>query len=200
MEKQSKVIFLDIDGPMIPVRAQLIQQSAGAARTFDPVAVSLLLDIISKSGAKLVISSTIGVHGYEHCCDMLDRNGISPSNLHQDWITPRKMSSYRIHEIVWWLDKHPEITHYVAIDDEQLDIDWVKFAVQCDAYEGFSFRNYLECAVMLDAVDVEQQAEHRRLIGYLKRREVWRTTRDDRERQRLYSISDELFPLKDQND
>lgn len=198
MEKQNKVIFLDIDGPMIPVRAQLIQQTAGAARTFDPVATSLLLDLIKKSSAKLVISSTIGVHGYDHCCSMLDQNGISPSMLHQDWITPRKMSSYRIHEIVWWLDKHPETTHYVAIDDEQLDIDWVKFAVQCDAYEGFSFRNYLECAVMLDVVDAEQQAEHHRLIGYLKRREIWRTTRDDHDRQRLYSIADELFPLKDQ--
>ena len=33
-------------------------------------------------------------------------------------MTPRKLSSLRSQEISWWLDDHPEVDQWVAIDDD----------------------------------------------------------------------------------
>jgi hypothetical protein len=177
----SKVIFLDFDGPMIPVRAYwLPNQTKPIVSTFDPVAVSLVNKLIEDSGAKLVISSSWRMQGFEEVMATLEKNGIDPKHVHEDWDTPAKFSSQRIHEIKWWLGDHPEVTHYVAIDDENLHVEFVPNAVLADAYEGFSMRNYLEARLMLDAYSADQQdrkAEHEELIGYLKKKEVWRLKR-----------------------
>lgn len=193
----SKVVFLDIDGPMIPVKAYMLPGQTTSATIFDPCATSLLLRILEASGAKIVISSTHGKRGKEHIGRVFAQNGIDLSHLHNDWVTPRKMSSARIHEIQWWLDAHPEVTHYVAIDDEQLDINWIPNSVQCDAYEGFSFRNYLECLLFLDTVTGKQQAEYINTVQYLKRREIWRTKRCEEEGHwYLHKVAAEIFPLQ----
>lgn len=196
----SKIIFLDIDGPMIPVKCYMLPgHTTSSARTFDPCATAMLLRIIDLSGAKIVISSTHGQRGYDHCVRLLDTNGIDPALLHDDWITPRRMSSYRIHEIQWWLDAHPETAHYVAIDDEQLDTEWIKNSVQCDGYEGFSFRNYLECCMFLDCVEPEKIDEHNRMIQYLKRREIWRTKRmNEAGAYQVHQFAEEMFPMPDE--
>lgn len=192
----SRVIFLDFDGPMIPVKSYMLPEQTKSATVFDPCATAMLLRIIRDSEAKIVISSTHGKRGLEHVQKVFTQNGIDLSHLHEDWVTPKKMSSYRIHEICWWLDKHPEVTHYVAVDDEQLDITWVPNSVQCDAYEGFSFRNYLECLRFLDAVDEEKKEEHNKTIQYLKRREIWRTKRCEEEGTwKLHQFAAEMFPL-----
>lgn len=177
----NKVIFLDFDGPMIPIRAYwLPTQTKPFVSTFDPVAVSLINKLILDSGAKVVISSTWRTKGFDAVVELLTRNGVGPSNLHEDWATPAKLTSQRIHEIKWWLDDHPETTHYVAIDDETLDIDFVPNAVQADTYEGFSLRNYLEARAFLDAYSESQgreKAEHKTLIDHLKRTAVWHMKR-----------------------
>lgn len=196
----SKVIFLDIDGPMIPVKCYMLpQHTTSSARTFDPCATAMLQRILDLSGASIVISSTHGQRGIDHCVKLLGDNGIAPSYLHDDWITPRKMSSYRIHEIRWWLDAHPETTHYVAIDDEQLDTEWIQNSVQCDGYEGFSFRNYLECCMFLDCVEPEKVDEHTRMIQYLKRREIWRTKRmNEVDSYQIHQFAEKMFPMPDE--
>lgn len=191
------VIFLDIDGPMIPVRASFLPNQSSVLSTFDPCAAALLNRLIKESGAKIVISSVWGQHGYQQCHDLLEKNGISPSHMHEDWITPRKMSSYRVNEISWWLDAHPETTHYVAIDDESLTVRMVENSVLCDAYEGFSWRNYLECCLYLDTFGDNEMARNSTpdLITYFKRREIWRTKRADEPGQYLtWQYADLLFP------
>jgi hypothetical protein len=193
----SKIIFLDIDGPMIPVRAYfLAKPDSGTLSTFDPLASVMLNKLLEISGAKLVISSIKASSGYDEMVKLLEDNGISPSHMHEDWVTPRRMSSYRIHEICWWLEKHPEVTHYVAIDDENLDMSWVPCAVLCDAYEGFSLRNYLECCVHLDSYEDRNPDEVKDMISLLKRRELWRTQRNgEAGQQKVWDLSKDLFPL-----
>lgn len=194
----TKVIFLDIDGPMIPLRAYFLPDQTSPVSVFDPCATSLLLRLIKDSGAQIVISSTWGLHGYGQCADLLKRNGIDPALMHKDWITPRKMSSYRVNEIQWWLDRHPEVTHYVAIDDEGLTVTMVPNSVLCDAHEGFSWRNYLECCIYLDTFNGPDDPKRQHtadLITYFKRREIWRTKRTDEPGQPLtWHYADLLFP------
>jgi hypothetical protein len=191
----SKVVFLDIDGPMIPVKAYHLAKQTKPASIFDPCATAMLLKMLEESGAKIVISSTWGQLGKVKCKALLRKNGINPSYMHDDWITPRKFSSQRMHEIKWWLDDHPEVTHYVALDDEDLLTDFVPNAVLCDSQEGFSFRNYLESRVFLDIPKHGTTADEEYIV-YCKRREVWRLARngDDMKRE-LFAIADELFPV-----
>lgn len=188
----SKIVFLDFDGPMIPMRAAYLPGQTAISTIFDPCAVSLLNELIVKSTAKVVISSSWGRDGYDVCAELLEKNGISRTVLHEDWVTPRKFSSQRIHEIKWWLDDHPEVTHYVAIDDEDLPIAWVPNAVLCDSYEGFSFRNYLECKIFLGIMP-EQEALSKH-IAHLKRREINRTVRrGEHEQWKVAEMANDLF-------
>jgi hypothetical protein len=194
----SKVIFLDFDGPMIPMRAYCLPDQTAPVSRFDPCAVSMLNRLIGFSGAQIVISSTWGREGYETICEVLGRNGIDPALLHKDWVTPRKMSSSRTMECKWWLNDHPEVTHYVAIDDEQLDYDILPCAVLADAHEGLSWRNYLECCVHLDSyphVDPDNRTKYLEQIEYYKRREIWRTKRHHEPGQYLtWDAADLVFP------
>lgn len=186
----SCIVFLDIDGPMIPVRAFFLPNQTRPASIFDPCATGMLLKLLQESSAKIVISSTWGQFGKDRCEELLAKNGIDPSYLHEDWVTPRKMSSARYHEIKWWLDKHPEVTHYVAIDDEDLPIDWITNAVKCDGAEGFSLRNFKECEVALGIVGGDEVD-----LGGMKRREIWRLARrGDPIQHNLWNFADELFP------
>jgi hypothetical protein len=183
---------------MIPVRAYwLPNQTKPIVSTFDPVAVSLVNNLLANSGAKLVISSSWRKQGFDEVMATLEKNGIDPKHVHEDWDTPWKFSSQRIHEIKWWLDDHPEVTHYVAIDDEGLEMSFVPNAVLADAYEGLSLRNYLEARMFLDAYSAEEQKqkqEHQQLIEYLKKKEIWRVKRNGERGQGLtFEFADELF-------
>lgn len=203
MTQPTKIIFLDIDGPMIPLRAYHLPGQTGPVSMFDPCAVSMLNRLLGISQAKIVCSSTWGMMGYERWMNLLGKNGIDPNVVHEDWITPRKMSSYRIHEIKWWLDEHPEVVDYVAIDDEDLAMDFVPKAVKCDAYEGFSWRNYLECCVHLDAYEHPEPESREKFLAqieFFKKREIWRTKRAGEQGHHLtWAAADMIFPKIDPN-
>lgn len=197
----TKVIFLDIDGPMISGRAAYLPDQTYIHSVFDPCATAMLLRLIENSGARIVISSTHGKKGYDHIKQLFESNGVNPNLLHPDWVTPKKLTSWRIHEISWWLQDHPEVTSYVAIDDEQLNVKYVANSVQCDTYEGFSFRNFLECCLYLDAFSGKpeevdnKRKEATQMIQFAKRKEIWRTVRCEEPNQhRVWAIADELFP------
>jgi len=192
-----KIIFLDIDGPMIPVRAYyMLNQTKPLVTVFDPCAVSLLLRLLEDANAKLVISSTWGVKGRDAVVQVLAANGIDETFLHEDWITPRKLSSYRCHEIRWWLDNHPEVSHYVAIEDEYLPPEFVRNAVKCDTYEGFSWRNYLECRMYLEIGMSEAGHTIAGLINWHKCSEIMRTAgRDPGDHSKMGTLAEQLYPV-----
>lgn len=146
----SRIIFLDIDGPMIPVRAWVYEKVTGKDDAFDPVAASFIRRLLDQTDTQLVISSTWRLHGKQCVEALLAANEIDPDRLHDDWRTPRLADQTRSDEIRDWLDRHPEIQHYVAIDDESLDIVKVPKATLCYTYDGMLWHNFLECCVYLD--------------------------------------------------
>lgn len=192
----TKVVFLDVDGPMIPVRAYFLPNQTPLVTVFDPCAVSMLNRILRKSKALLVISSLRGQDGKNKCKELLDLNNIQSSLLHDDWITPR-ISHDRAKQIADWLIIHPEITHYVAIDDEDLDMSVITNAVLCDTYEGFSHRNYLECLQFLDA-DLSGFPDRTAIsITFAKRKSLLNTLRSGNpDKYKLEQLADDLFPLQ----
>lgn len=146
-----KVLFLDIDGPMIPRRAYRLPGQTLRVTLFDPVAVSLLLDVLNRSKAKLVISSTWGSwYSKDDFIKQLEKNGISASYLHEDWVTPRKFSSLRCNEIQWWLNKHKEVTHYAILDDEHVPLP---NTVRVTLNDGLLYGHYQKLLKLLDAAE-----------------------------------------------
>ena len=187
----NRVIFLDVDGPMIPVRAFYLPNQTPIYSIFDPCAVAMLNRLIALSDAKLVITSTWSSKGLEFVKAMLDKNGVE-GDIHHDWTTPKKLTSSRTNEISWWLSNHSEVTEWVALDDERLDAAILPKFVQCDTYEGFSYRNMLEALKHLGIANKQSLDE----LNYLLRKEVWRLQRTgDADEHRTWAFADELFPV-----
>lgn len=113
-----KIIFLDFDG---------VISTANSGYNLDPEKIKLLHEIIDKTGAKLVITSSWRKHNLETTKEDLKNVsfvdyiiGVTPRFCVQDecddyWSVPRGM------EIKYWLMKHDEmnIENYVILDDEE---------------------------------------------------------------------------------
>ena len=135
-----RVIFVDIDGPLLSdriakfhpennwqsdsVKLYIAAYCKGTfAETcvsqihFDPVAIGMLNKLYEEFPYEIVISSS-----WYHVCTeeqirvlFQDINKIR-APFHEQWATPRKMSSYRINELSWWLKDNPGYS-YIILDD-----------------------------------------------------------------------------------
>lgn len=128
----NKIIFLDIDGPMIPGRAYFLPNQkkaeglegfAGVVTEFDPCAVSILNQVCKERGWKIVIhSSWIRIAGGQTTLDHCVRQGILAENFHEDAICDEE-ENWRYTRVAKWLKEHPEVTSYVILDDEPYQAD-----------------------------------------------------------------------------
>lgn len=130
----TKVLFLDVDGPMIPTRAWRLPGNVSKIhKQFDPCAVANILYVLETTGAKIVLSSTWGrVYDWADILHWFNESGIAPRAFHADAITPRFAEhTDRVIEIKAWLARHPEITHYAVLDDDTVDLpNFVKVSVR----------------------------------------------------------------------
>lgn len=161
--ENTKIIFLDIDGPLCSSRASFLPENKTSLRNkedpmqqghpkyFDPCAVWMMNDIIVKISPTFVMSTSWAK--YYSIDEMIkffqiNKLDIGKHNIHKDWVTPKKFSSQRPHEITWWLNDHPEITEYAIIDDSVRREDFCKIkadrVVDVDSYDGLNYVNYLE--------------------------------------------------------
>lgn len=134
----------------MPTKSYLLPTQTKPATVFDPCAVGIINELLNADPSiQIVVSSTWGKHGRERIVELFNQNGIDPLRLHDDWITPRRQSHVRTEQIRQWLDNHPEVTEWCAIDDEMLDSVVLPNFVQCDGANGLSWRNYIECRYYL---------------------------------------------------
>ncbi len=127
----SKVLFLDIDGPLIPGRAyprgyrpDMELFLAGVYNKFDQVAIDNLNHICEEFGWKLVIHSSWiryagPVETFEHCV----KEGLKETNFHNHFSCDRE-EHFRYTRIAKWLAKHPEVTEYLILDDQPYHEDF----------------------------------------------------------------------------
>lgn len=138
-----KIIFLDIDGPLIPTRQFICNHYAGVSDTFDAVAVDLIKNLLLDSDAKVVVSSSWP--------PLLAQNAFAKAGLseyfHEDWRTPRKFSSNHYHEIGLWLENHPEVTHWIAFDDMPTPKPG---GILVDLDDGILIEHFRHAQVLLD--------------------------------------------------
>jgi hypothetical protein len=129
-----KVIFLDIDGVL---NSQAWGQYGHGLCDFDecsrdtlkwdPAAVANLRQIVAETGAQIVVSSSW--RGYKDkaveswqrmfaCYDWKDAPVIGETPDLNRMVNGIYVSKTRGDEVAEWLKHHPEVTHYVVIDDD----------------------------------------------------------------------------------
>ena len=119
-----KIIFLDIDGVLNVIPQGRDKYGAIFHQHF----IDNLETIINKTGAKIVISSTWRYSGLSVMQEMWEMRDLPGEVID---ITPFKSIFYQInkdlpfderyergYEIFEWLEKHPEVTNYVILDDD----------------------------------------------------------------------------------
>lgn len=123
-----KVIYLDVDGVLNHAETGILQSSGPIIQQIDmeneqgiadvmiePECMDVLNELVERSGAKLILSSSwFHVFGLEKTERILKLGGLKHDLMDH---TPRKLSSDRHHEISFSLSDYPEITSYVVIDD-----------------------------------------------------------------------------------
>lgn len=171
-----KVIFLDVDGVLNSHQSttfwhnkrdqekwenEMYDSWTGTlkeyiAHEFCPIALSNVEELIRRvPELKIVISST---WRYSETPDTL-RKILSPSKLVGDaiiditpdfgWRDGKKVQ--RGDEIQDWLDKHPEVTHYVIVDDDNDMLEsQKKNFVHTSSLHGFQYGDMLWALRILD--------------------------------------------------
>ena len=106
---------------------------------FDKKAVKILNEILEETGAEIVVSSDWRFHatleelGEYYTSQGIIKKPIAVTDMFKD-IFPREWSSLRFRadlelersmEIGHWLDNHSEVTHWVAIDDLDMSVDFL---------------------------------------------------------------------------
>ena len=123
-----KTIFLDIDG----VLNVDYDDKDQFGHIFREEYVQNLKEIIEKTGAKIVISSTWKDKGIERMLDLWKERQLPGEiiDITPDCVDVCESTNIvyydqvkRGHEIKLWLDRHPEVTQYVIFDDIQDFLD-----------------------------------------------------------------------------
>ncbi len=121
-----KVLFLDIDGVVLPRRAYFLpNQTRPLVKMFDPCAVALLNDACTSQKRQIVLhSSWIRTLYWDntkdgdvvgHCIEQ----GIQSDLFHSDPYCGRDIH-WRYDRVEEWLLRHEEVDDFVIVDDEPL--------------------------------------------------------------------------------
>lgn len=119
------IIFLDIDGPLLPGKMHLMKQNRktglGNPPIFDNFAVTAF-NLWAKYADAKIVFSTAWAHGYDNdqLKHIMEVNGLDFNYVDDDFLcTPKRMSSYRHDEILDWLERHAEQDmQFIAVDDD----------------------------------------------------------------------------------
>lgn len=146
-----KAIFLDVDGVLNNENhiLQLVDMLGNEQYMqllkeiqelpFNYQSCMLLHGLINKTGAEIILSSTWRL-STKHIEALEKYTGLQIKDK-----TP-VMHTIRGKEIKMYLDEHPEITHYVIIDDDNDMLEEQKsHFVKVDAKEGLTMRQIIEC-------------------------------------------------------
>lgn len=113
-----RVVFLDIDGPVIPNGMYLIDVMASHDRILAPIPIAVVKMICEKAGALVVFNSTHNIP-WPPVLDIDQQMiacGFPPEFIHPDMKTkyPTLDREASVHE---WLSRHPDTDDWIALDD-----------------------------------------------------------------------------------
>lgn len=151
------ILFLDIDGVLIPGRAYFMpQQTQPLVAKFDPCVVGMVNRLCRDFDCRVVIHSNWrGTEERRVAKGMagLDAHfvaeGILPQYMHADPLCPISSSRDRWTDICGWLINHPEVKQhgkFFIIEDTAPPDNWVyaEHVVRTDFDEGLTVSQYMD--------------------------------------------------------
>lgn len=180
------IIFVDIDGPLLPQKLHLMQENRKVGvdnpPLFDQFSVRAF-NIWAKYGnAKIVFSTNWALSYTENQLkDIMAANGLE-FDYHADTLTPKRFTSARHSEILGWLGEHNdgEQVNFIAVDDDQscsyiekiMDHDKPEVKdlysnctgkwIDVDFRDGMSWENYVDGC---EALGIDQEIVNRDEFG-----------------------------------
>ncbi|WP_103171586.1 HAD domain-containing protein [Paracoccus sp. SY] len=119
------ILFLDIDGPMIPMRAYIFDRMASHDQLLDIACINVLRAVVDDTGAKIVFNTTHNrfLHSNGKYPGLLGRFAAAGFHvgfdIHDDCHTLYPDLD-RLTAIREWLHRHPG-HEWIAFDDCQID-------------------------------------------------------------------------------
>lgn len=113
-----KILFLDIDG-VLNCKASFSPKNHTPTEL---VMINRINQVLITTGCKIVVSSSWRIlWNFDELKEMLSQRGLKDRIID---VTPRSIhkSCKRQDEIQAWLDKHPEVTKFAIVDDEDFDL------------------------------------------------------------------------------
>ena len=122
MNEQVKVLFLDIDGVLCLHEMGVVNWDDNVDDyVFDEQCCRRLKEIMDATGCKLVLSSSWRLQRAD--CDKILRF-LQPFGITDaDFIGSTPNMTHRGDEIMTFVERHPEISAFVAVDDEDFSGD-----------------------------------------------------------------------------
>lgn len=122
---KNQILFLDIDGPMIPYRAAWLPEQTPVMTKFDPIAVAMINKLCEKRPElKIVLhSSWVYINGGEETLRHCINQGIKKEYFYEADPFVKEDIHWRYNRVAEWLERHPEVTGYVIIDDTAYEKD-----------------------------------------------------------------------------
>ena len=115
-----RVVFLDIDGPIIPFSMFLVDRNASYGHAIPPVTVAVVRELCKRAEALVVFNTThnITLPGDKAIEVSMVTAGLPEEMIHADMKTkyPQIARETAVRE---WLARHPEIEDWIAFDDER---------------------------------------------------------------------------------
>jgi len=120
----NRVLFLDIDGPIIPFGMFLVDRMASANRIIPQIPVAVVREVCVRAKMKVVFNSTHNTPfvGVPNIDDAMVAAGLPRDAIHPDKMT-RYPSLSRADAVRDWLHRHPEVNEWVAFDDARFTDD-----------------------------------------------------------------------------
>lgn len=156
------VIFVDIDGPLLPGKMHMFKENRKkgepfATPMFDPWAIRCFNVWTQYADAKAVLS-TNWTHSWEvqKIKDVMAANGLM-LDWHDEVLTPRRFSDHRAREILEWLEDNTDVEgdRFIAVDDDTTcsilrevideghrDIHILGDWIEVDYMNGLSWQNF----------------------------------------------------------
>jgi hypothetical protein len=149
---------------------------------FDNGAIKILNEILEETGAEIIVSSDWRFHatleelGEYYLSQGIIKKPIGATDMFKD-IFPREWSGLRFRaelelersmEIQHWVDNHSEITHWVAVDDLDMSIDFLgdKFAAKDGSDSKPGLTNFVHTPRSSEGI--KQCGINEKIIKFLK--------------------------------
>jgi len=148
---------------------------------FDKKAIKVLNEIIEETGCDIVVSSDWRLHanleelGYYYMKQGIIKKPIAVTDIFED-IFPKEWNAFRFRadlelersmEIGHWLENHPEVTHWVAVDDLNMSFEFLsKYFSDDESNKNPGLSNFVLTPRLSEGI--KQTGIKEKIIKYLK--------------------------------